>query len=158
MRRGVSVSYAAWPIALVVALAACRGREDAAIQVRGAVEEFGAAFARTDTATLRRLLTEDYVHVNGASGRLLDRESWLRWMGKRRAKRDAGRLVMAFYRVTDVEVRMHGNAAIATGIVHAAGMEDHEPFESRVRFTNVWVLQEGQWRRAAFHDSPAPEG
>ncbi len=111
-------------------------------EVRAAVSAFSRAFVEADVSVLRTLLTEDYVHINGRSGSLLNRDEWLNWIASRRAELDSGRLVIDTYRIEDVNVQIHGEAAVVTG---------------RVRFTNVWVEQGGVWRRAAFHDSPFPE-
>jgi ketosteroid isomerase-like protein len=147
------------PVILLLSCCASCGRHlDATTEVRAAIMAFGTAYSRADTATLRTLLAADYVHVNGGSGATLDRERWLDWIGTRRAKLEAGTLQIRSYELTDLDVRVHGQAVVATGTVHATGVEDGTPFASRLRFTNVWVYEEGRWRRAAFHDSPVPDG
>jgi len=95
--------------------------------------------------------------VNGRSGNVLNRDEWLNWIESRRAKLDSGELVIKTYRVSDVEVQIYGEAAVVTGVVRSSGQRNGALFTSPVRFTNVWVKQGGEWRRAAFHDSPLPE-
>lgn len=43
--------------------------------------------------------------------------------------------------------------AIVTGIVKSDGTRDGVNFKSTLRFTNVWVYENGNLRRASFHDS-----
>lgn len=129
-------------------------RED---DVRAAVTAFGRAFVQADVSSLKRVLANDYSHVNGRSGGVLNRDEWLTFIQSRRANLDSGKLVISSYNVEDVRVRLYGETAVVTGVVESSGQREGVPFSSRVRFTNVWVLQGGAWRRAAFHDSPLPE-
>jgi len=129
-------------------------RED---EVRAAVSAFARAFVEADVSVLETYLTNDYIHVNGRSGRVLNRKQWLSWMESRRADLNNGELVLNAYRVEDLRVVLYGEAAVVTGAVHSSGDQKGVAFTSQVRFTNVWVIQGGAWRRAAFHDSPMPE-
>lgn len=101
-------------------------------------------------------MTTEYSHVNGGSGTVLTREEWLAWIRDRREEIDAGKLVVRVYRIEDLAVRVYGDSAVVTGVAHSTGERQGSPFTSRVRFTNLWVLDDGEWRRAAFHDSPLP--
>ncbi len=105
----------------------------------------------------RGLLTKNYLHVNGRSGSVLNRDQWLKWVASRRAELDSGALVIKTYSVGDVKVQIYGEAAVVTGVVDSSGQRNDSLFTIQVRFTNVWVKQGGEWRRAAFHDSPLPE-
>jgi ketosteroid isomerase-like protein len=126
-------------------------------EVRAAVSAFGRAFVEADVSVLQRLLTNDYVHVNGRSGSVLNRDEWLKWVAFRRADLNSGELVISAHTVEDVKVQVHGEAAVVTGVAYSSGQRKGASFTSRVRFTNVWIMQGGAWRRAAFHDSPLPE-
>jgi ketosteroid isomerase-like protein len=123
-------------------------------EVEAAFLEFSDAFREANATLLASRLTESYVHVNGRSGSVLDRTGWLEYIRSRRQEIERGDLVMEEYEVEDLEVRIYGSSAVVTGIVSSRGSRGGEPFRSRVRFTNLWVEQEGRWRRAAFHDSP----
>jgi len=123
-------------------------------EVRAAVSAFGEAFVEADVAALRDLLTEQYLHVNGLSGSVLNRSEWLEWMTSRQAALASGGLLIHEYTVTDLRVRLYGTTAVVTGRVDSRGVHSEAPFSSQVRFTNVWVNEQGSWRRAAFHDSP----
>jgi ketosteroid isomerase-like protein len=146
------------PLILMVssrpAMAQQAGRED---EVRASVSAFGRAFVEADVSVLETLLAQDYIHVNGRSGSVLSRDEWLKWVESRRTELNSGKLMIDSYSVGDVKVQVYGEAAVVTGVVHSSGHREGALFTSGVRFTNVWVVQGGAWRRAAFHDSPLPE-
>ena len=119
-----------------------------------ALAEFQDAFARADASALYRLLAGDYVHTNGGSGQVLDRNEWLGYVRTRRAELEAGRLRLEEYRSSAPIIRFVGTTAVVTNEVTSAGERNGQRFRSRVRVTQVWVHEGARWRRAAFHDSP----
>ena len=126
-------------------------------QIRAALASFATAFIEADIPTLEGLLEERYIHINGGSGNVLNRDEWLRWVESRRVKLESGALVISDYWIEYVEVEVHGEAAAVTGVAIAKGSRDGIPYDSQVRFTNLWVHRGDSWRRAAFHDSPLLE-
>ena len=55
--------------------------------------------------------------------------------------------------MSDLKVRMHGNAAVVTGAYHERGKSDGKPYEYRDRFTDVWMRSGGKWQVVASHYS-----
>ena len=125
-------------------------------KVQAAVAKFGRAFLNADVEVLESLLTNDYIHVNGSSGNVLNRNEWLNWIKSRRTELEAGQLIIDEYDTKDIVVKIYENVAIVTGMVYSSGKHNGEMFTSHIRFTNTWVLNDGKWHRAAFHDSPLP--
>lgn len=125
-------------------------------EVRAAVAKFGQAFLDADGEVLGSLLTSDYIHVNGRSGNVLNRDEWLNWIQSRRLELETGQLIIDEYDTKDVAVQIYENVAIVTGAVYSSGNHNGEPFASHVRFTNTWISINGEWHRAVFHDSPLP--
>lgn len=125
-------------------------------EVRRAIVAFSRAFVEADVTYLRSHLTQEYIHINGSSGNVLNRVEWLDWVNSRRAALAGGALVISDYSVADIVVKIYGTTAVVTGIVESSGMRKGVPITSRIRFTNVWVKQGGTWLRAAFHDSAIP--
>jgi Domain of unknown function (DUF4440) len=121
-----------------------------------ALNAFSAAFLLADEKALDTLLADDYVHTNGGTGSVLDKARWLEYIRKRRAELASGRLRVDRYQSTDVTIRWHGDAAVVSSQVESEGSRDGQPFATRLQVTQVWVRSGGQWRRAAFHDSPLP--
>ncbi len=139
-------------VAMLSLLVGAAGRSPAETEVLARVEAFARAFEAADTAALDALLAEDYVHCN-SDGSRLTREAWLDWLASRRQEIAAGQFRWDRYRNSEIEVRVHGDAAIVTGINDSSGVRSGQPFQSRLRFTQVWVRGPSGWRRAAFHDS-----
>jgi hypothetical protein len=126
-------------------------------EVEAAFSQFSRAFAEADVPVLRGLLARNYTHVNGRTGSVLTGGEWLKWLQSRRVELDTGKLVISVYEIKDLVVQVYKEAAVVTGVAYSSGERDGSPFTSRVRFTNLWVVEEGKWRRAAFHDSPLPD-
>lgn len=122
-------------------------------EVSAAVSAFGRAFAEADVNYLRSRLTQAYIHVNGSSGNVLQREEWLNWIQSRQAALASGDLVISDYSIDGLEVEIYGQTAVVTGVAETRGIQKGVQFNSRIRFTNTWLKQGGTWLRAAFHDS-----
>ena len=92
------------------------------------VAEFADAFKEADTGKLDEMIHPDYIHTNTGGG-VVDRQKWLAWVTTRRAEILAGKLILTTYENRDLEVRMHGDVAIVTGLNVSAGVRDGTPFE-----------------------------
>jgi len=143
-------------VALIASVLAIAETPDKSGEVRAAVTAFGLAFVEADISKLKSLLTEDYLHVNGGSGKVLGRDDWLKWMESRRVEIEKGILIIEDYRIEDVEISLDGNAALVVGRVVSSVKRDGVPKSSQIRFSNTWLCRDGVWRRASFHDSPMP--
>ena len=124
--------------------------------VRASFDKFNQAFLEADVAILETLLAKNYVHVNGGSGNVINKQSWLKWIAFRRAEVDSGDLIIDTYEVNDIKIQIFGETAVVTGIVKSTGKRQGKPFNLSIRFTNVWLMEDGILRRAAFHDSHLP--
>jgi ketosteroid isomerase-like protein len=47
-----------------------------------------------------------------------------------------------------ISVRVYGNAATATGVFRAKGVEGGKPYLKRERFLDTWVNRDGKWKCA----------
>lgn len=100
------------------------------------------ALASRDTAALDSLLTDDFTEVT--------------WRGEIRSKHD---MTMAHptpgaYRSIGLEsiaVRPHRGAVIVTGVNVLQGADSTDV--ARVRFTDVFVEEEGRWRAASAQET-----
>jgi ketosteroid isomerase-like protein len=100
--------------------------------------EYQSAVARSDAATMDRILADDFVLVTG--------------QGKRYSKADLlaeardGRIV--YERQDDVQqtARVWADTAVVTALLWARGTEDGKPFEYRVWFSDTYVRLDGRWR------------
>jgi ketosteroid isomerase-like protein len=105
--------------------------------------ERGRALLAADWDTLERLIAEDLVHIH-ANGAIEDRSSYFAGL---RNKLE----FLRFERET-LEVRGHGNLAVATGILKQTlrDKESNSLFELRLATTQVWSRCAIGWRQMSF--------
>jgi hypothetical protein len=113
------------------------------------VRVFGEAWLAADGAQLDRLLAREYTHTD-VTGRVLDRTEWLtdaenaqKWL---RSPHGTSKPSIEF---EDMQIRVYGDVAVVTGmnVIHSANLKD-KPM--RLRFTQVWVKEDGEWKRRFF--------
>ncbi|WP_051790938.1 nuclear transport factor 2 family protein [Amycolatopsis jejuensis] len=114
------------------------------------ITEFGQRWAAAevagDTDTLAGLVTDGFRLV-GPLGFVLDREQWL---GRYRS----GALVTEQLDWRDVEVREHGDTAIAIGVHDQAATHQGNRADGTFRATHVLIRGDDGWRLAGIHLSP----
>jgi len=113
-------------------------------------KEWAAAELRGDTASLGRILADDFIAV-GPRGFMLTKEQWL-------SRHDSGSLTYEGFEWNEVTVRVHGNAAVMIGrqtarAVYEDGDVRHE-IRDQFRATLVFVDQEGRWLLLGLQLSP----
>ncbi len=106
--------------------------------------------------TVEAHLAEDYVHVNSGAAPY-DRAQWLGWYEGYAREIARGDHVFEDYAVQSLQITQHEDAAYVTGVVHATGTRYGEAFVQRIRFTNMWIIEGGRWKRAGFHDASSSE-
>jgi ketosteroid isomerase-like protein len=113
-------------------------------------EEWAAAELRGDTASLGRILADDFMAV-GPRGFMLTREQWL-------SRHDSGSLTYEAFQWDEVSVRVHGGAAVMIGrqtarAVYEDGDVRHE-IRDQFRATLIPVEDRGRWLLLGLHLSP----
>jgi ketosteroid isomerase-like protein len=81
---------------------------------------------------------------------------WLGMIASRGELVDAfksGKLKIEDYQVSGYEVRIHGDAAIVTGLDQSKGKWDGESFDLRERFSDFYVRKDGMWICVWTHSS-----
>lgn len=116
-----------------------------------ALDDFDRAYARADVAALGQMLTEGYLHTNGANPPL-DKDKWLQYVASRRKAIDAGSLVIDHYALLGLKTRLYGSSAAVSARARINGLDENGPFEHEYQVTQLWVFEQGAWKRAAFHD------
>ena len=53
--------------------------------------------------------------------------------------------------MSELKVRMYGNAAVVIGKYHEKGISKGKPYEYHDRFTDVWMNIDGKWQVIASH-------
>jgi len=128
--------------------------DDAKSSVLRAVHQFADGFRAGDVKKIDSLLHERYVHSNNGN-KPTSRAAWMSWFTARSQKIQTGELTLLKYELASVEVELFSGVAVVTGRVDSATQAAAVTEPSSIRFTNVWICNAGQWKRIAFHDSPA---
>ena len=104
---------------------------------------------RRDTATLAKLMTDDFVRIPPSTPATPRAEYF--------SIIESGRLQYLSFEVDDARFQVHGDTVIVQALVHLLTRSgDRPPAESRLRLLDVWVKQNGEWRLAAIQGNQAP--
>lgn len=114
----------------------CAGNDSAAV-VRLEHEWLAAR----DSATLDRILASDFVHVT-PGGHFLSKRAHVEWTVAHPRPQNAW-----FARL---DIRVFGNAAVATGVVARPGPVDRT---KRSAFTDVFVCRDGRWQAVSAEET-----
>lgn len=144
--------FAAWPawLALCAASAALAG-ESPEQEIERLDAELLAAMASHDTPTVDRMLLDEFVLIT-SGGRVHTKREILAEVG-------SPAVVFEANASREIRVRVRGDTAVLTGVLHQKGVQDGQPFDATVRYTDTWVRDGGAWRQLSGHASRyAPDG
>ena len=99
--------------------------------------EFSQAVAANDVTAIARFVADDWVIVD-ADGSVIDRARFISVI-------ESGDLTHESMESTDVEVRVHGDTAVVTGLTTSKGQFMGEPFTTHERATDVLARLNGRW-------------
>lgn len=143
MRRMLTLVAGSAVLAATAALAT--GAGDTAREITDLDAAYQRAVATADTATIDRLLLDDFVLITSG--------------GRVRSKRDvlleiAGAGASIERNVShDVRVRVHGDTAVVTAVLEQKGAQAGRPFDVTLRYTDTWVRGPQGWRQLSGHAS-----
>ena len=105
------------------------------------------ALLRNDVDTLNRLWSNDFV-VTNPFNKFIDKKQVMGMTA-------SGNLAFSAYDRQVEYVRVHGDTAVVSGAetVAWAGRMSTAGTTSRLRFTAVWMKQDGRWQQIARHAS-----
>jgi ketosteroid isomerase-like protein len=110
-----------------------------------------AAMAAGDAEALRDLFTEDFIYVH-FNGLVDDREGYV-------TRVEAKHVHYLFAETREVKVRLHGDAAIISGVgrmgYERVDVESEGIVESL--FVATWIRDQGRWRMGAYSSVAKPE-
>jgi ketosteroid isomerase-like protein len=112
-------------------------------------EERNQALPKGDVAALERIYADDLVYTN-ATGALLTKAQHLANLKDRT-------LNFRSFKHDDVQVRVHGNTGVVTGISTSAVDYKGTVSSSPRRFVNVYVKQDGRWLCVVHMETPVSQ-
>ncbi|WP_422858960.1 nuclear transport factor 2 family protein [Flagellimonas sp. S174] len=115
------------------------------------IEKFNKAFSEGDLNVLDSMTTANYLHTNSSS-EVIGKKDWFNYLEKRSKRLQSGEIEVLDYKLDETKVEYHGNSAIVTGKVTVKVKDSLGSKENQYRITNLWVYENGTWKRAGFHD------
>ena len=95
-----------------------------------------------DRKTMDAMLTKDFILVL-TRGAIVDRKAWLDDVADQQTK-------MELNQVENLTIHHYNDdCALAIGVLHIRAREKQKLTDVRMRFIDVWVKQDGQWKWAS---------
>lgn len=127
---------------LTLALAGCAHVSQSAAQTEREILHLEAlrrdAQVRGDWQTIQQLNAPDFSEVAGNGG--------FRTGAENSDAMRTGRLKFTSVEFSEQRVRSHGDVAWITGVANRTGSFDGVPFNQYLRYTRIYVRQNGAWR------------
>jgi ketosteroid isomerase-like protein len=121
--------------------------QDDASTIRGLELRWTDSYRMRQVDILSSLLADDFV-ITVENGSTYGKTGYISHSAESSIHVDVAEM-------SDIKVRMHGNAAVVTGAYHERGDEDGKHYDYHDRFTDVWMKNDGKWQVIASHYSVA---
>ena len=113
-------------------------------ELRALVRTWDDAFVKGDTATLDRLLADEFAFVGGTK-----KADYLASFKTRPA--DSIQSAVS----TEIQVQVYGGTAVLVGLDTISGQNKSGPFVSKWLYMDVWVKRGGRWQCVKTYASAA---
>lgn len=137
------------PLLAVVLSPALRGAEDVKSEIIKLGKVYDHALLAGDAKTLDRLYHDEAVFIDD-KGRKYDKKGYLPLNVKPGMKWEVAEGVPD-------SIQVFGDTAIETGLFTGKGKDGNQPFQMRMRYTDVWVRKNGSWVVVLEQGTPLPE-
>jgi ketosteroid isomerase-like protein len=97
-----------------------------------------ASFVTRDVAALARILSDDYLLL-ASNGNVYRKSDVLAKLRSPDSHWDVNE-------TSDWNVHVHGDVAVVVATLHQKGSDQGEAFDSRVRFCDAYVREQGRWQ------------
>ncbi len=102
-------------------------------------QDWNTAFWKKDTDWFKKNFAEDFSNISSETGAITDKAAELASIGGDKSTYD-------LVETTDMNINIEGRTARITGIFHLKGKDDKgKAFDTRMRYTDIWVKREGRW-------------
>lgn len=134
-------------IRLILLFALTAGAGSPAAEVERLEREWSAAFLRHDTATINRIIADDFVGIDGR-GVVSHKADELE-----EAKATTSDFQIIDEKLSNVTVRVYGDTAIVNAVNDVKARFDGKDVNPIYRRTTVWIKRGGAWQCVSFHAS-----
>lgn len=110
--------------------------------LKSLVRQWDEAIVKRDTATLDRLLADEFEFVGG-----MKKTAYLDSIKTQAV--DAVTSAVS----TELQVLIYGNTAVVTGLDTISGQDKGQPYTAKWLYTDVWVKRAGRWQCVRTHAS-----
>lgn len=107
--------------------------------------EQAAALLNVDLTALDRIWTDDFVFT-APNGMVISKRGYLSML-------KSGDLKYEAFKLEEIKVRVHGDAAVATGRAAVKGKVWDHVIDGQDRYTTTYVREHDTWRAVATHAS-----
>lgn len=108
-------------------------------------KQWTEAYKQRDVGILSSLLAEDFI-ITVEDGSTYGKMGYISHSANTSVRVEVAEM-------SELRVRMHGNAAVVTGAYHEKGTSNGTPYEYRDRLTDLWMKSGGSWQVIASHYS-----
>ena len=144
MRICLAVVLAHCLLAGAVVPLVAQEKPDAA-EIRALELKWTESYKQRQVESLAYLLAEDFV-ITVEDGNTYSKSGYISHSAEPGTRVEVAEM-------SDLKVRMHGNAAIVTGSYHERGESNGKRYEYHDRLTDVWMKVGGKWQVVASHYS-----
>ena len=102
--------------------------------------DWGTAEVKRDANWFERNFAADYSGISSTTGKISSKTEEIDGYKN-------GKSVTEYAVPSDMNIRIEGNSAYVTGIYHTKGRDEKgQPFDRRIRYTDVYVKRDGRWQ------------
>ena len=112
-------------------------------ELRNLVRAWDEAYVKGDTATLDRLLADEFTFVGGPR-----KADYL-------ASFKSPTFVIQSAVSTDIEVQIYGDTALLTGLDTIIGKNKDQTLVTKWLYLDVWIKRSGRWQCVKTYSSPS---
>lgn len=114
-------------------------------QIKKMETERAAAVVKGDADTLAKMTSDDYMLIN-VNGQMSDKAKTMEAI-------KSGQIKLSQDDLSDLKVRVYGNAAVVTGKADIKGTIAGKDASGQILFTRVYVKKGGKWLSVAFQQT-----
>jgi len=102
--------------------------------------DWNTADRNKDMGWFEKNFAADYSSVSSRTGKIANKSEDL-------ADMKADKAVTEWNDLSNMNIRVDGNTAVVTGVVHSKGRDDkNQAFDRRVSFTDTYIKRDGRWQ------------